>query len=144
LISGDLVNLPLISAAPLAMKTHLFTVIPAFFLGTWMMFVSHKGSTAHRTIGKIYLLLVSITAVAATFIREPSSMGIDLGPLRVGPIHIFVPIAVWGVYGALSSLKRRDIPGHQSAMRGLYFGGMLVAGTLSFIPGRTMWRVFFG
>jgi uncharacterized membrane protein len=29
-------------------------------------------------------------------------------------------------------------------MIGVYVGGLLVAGGLTFIPGRLMWRVFFG
>ena len=29
-------------------------------------------------------------------------------------------------------------------MRGLYFGGLIVAGLLAFAPGRIMYRMFFG
>ena len=29
-------------------------------------------------------------------------------------------------------------------MAGLFLGGLIVAGLLAFIPGRLMWRLFFG
>jgi uncharacterized membrane protein len=29
-------------------------------------------------------------------------------------------------------------------MRGLYFGGLMIAGALTFLPGRIMYRMFFG
>ena len=29
-------------------------------------------------------------------------------------------------------------------MRGLYFGGLIIAGLLTFLPGRIMHRMFFG
>jgi len=137
-------NLAPLAHMPLQIQVHLATILPAFVLGTWMMFVSRKGSSTHRTIGKIYLLLMSITAIAATFIREPSSMGIDLGPLRIGPIHIFVPVTAFSVYTALTSIRRGNIKSHQGAMTGLYFGGLILAGVLSFLPNRLMYRMFFG
>jgi uncharacterized membrane protein len=29
-------------------------------------------------------------------------------------------------------------------MTGLYFGALVLAGLIAFMPGRLMWRVFFG
>jgi uncharacterized membrane protein len=29
-------------------------------------------------------------------------------------------------------------------MAGLFLGGLIIAGVLTFIPGRLMWRLFFG
>jgi uncharacterized membrane protein len=137
-------NLSLIATAPLPVQIHLGTIVPAFVLGTWMIFASKKGSPVHRSVGKAYLLLMSITAVAAIFIREPSLAGMDIGPLRIGPIHIFVVVTAWSVYTALASVRRGDIKSHRGAMLGLYFGGMILAGLFAFLPRRMMWRMFFG
>ena len=38
-------------AAPLAVKIHVATVLPAFLLGTWQIFFSTKGSPLHRATG---------------------------------------------------------------------------------------------
>jgi uncharacterized membrane protein len=123
---------------------HVATVVPAFALGTWLLFGSHKGSLRHRRIGKIYLGLMAVTAVAALFIRSFSDASVTLGPLRLGLLHLFVPLTAHGIYAAFATIRAGDLRGHRLAMRGLYFGAMIVAGLLAFAPGRIMFRTFFG
>ena len=45
---------------------------------------------------------------------------------------------------ALVAARRHAVALHKRAMMGLYFGILLIAGALTFIPGRLMWRLFFG
>lgn len=120
------------------------TVVPAFLLGTWLLFGSTKGSPWHRLAGKTYLVLMAVTAAAATFIRSFADLSITIGPLKLGLIHLFVLLTFHGVYGALATIRKGDIDGHRGAMRGLYFGGLIIAGGLAFAPGRIMYRMFFG
>ena len=64
---------------------HLATVLPAFVIGTYMMF-SRKGSKPHRLMGKIYMALMMTTAVIALFIKA------EVGPQLFGHfgfIHLF-------------------------------------------------------
>ena len=84
---------------------------------------------------RLWKLRMTITATAAIFIR-------DLNPGRFSLFHIFVPMTYWSVFGALWSLRRGDVAGHKRAMLGLYFGGILIAGALTFAPGRMMHRLF--
>jgi uncharacterized membrane protein len=58
-------NIEAIVQAPMAVKVHLATVLPAFAIGTWQIFLSHKGSRYHRALGFVYLGLMTVTAVAA-------------------------------------------------------------------------------
>ena len=37
-----------------------------------------------------------------------------------------------------------NIAAHKASMRGMYFGGLMIAGLLTFIPGRIVYRMFFG
>jgi uncharacterized membrane protein len=134
---------PLLTA-PLAIRLHVVTVVPAFVLGTWLLFGSHKGSPRHRLVGKLYLALMAVTAVAAVFIRSFSDLSVSAGPLRLGLLHLFVPLTAHGIYGAFATIRAGNIRGHRAAMRGLYFGAMIVAGLLAFAPGRIMFRTFFG
>jgi hypothetical protein len=55
--------------APLPVQIHVATVVPAFFVGTYLIFVSRKGARHHRVLGYLYLSLMTITAVAALFVR---------------------------------------------------------------------------
>lgn len=127
----------LIPRAPLAIQIHLATVVPAFFLGTWQIFLSKKGSPAHRTLGAVYLALMTITAIAAIFVQS-------LRPGHFSWIHVFVPLTLFGVASAIWRIRKGDVEGHKRAMLGVYFGGLIIAGALTFYPGRLMYRLFFG
>lgn len=129
-------NVEAITNAPLAVKVHLATVLPAFAIGTWQIFASIKGSHSHRSLGFVYLALMTVTAVAAFFIRSVGHGSLTL-------IHLFVPLTFFGVFSAIWNARRGDIKGHRNAMLGLYAGGLLLAGTLAFLPGRIMHRFLF-
>lgn len=126
-----------IGREPAAVQIHLATVVPAFFLGTWLIFFSKKGSSHHRALGAVYLSLMTVTAIAAIFVRS-------VNPGHFSWIHIFIPLTLNGVFNAVRKVRRKDIKGHRSAMLGLYFGGLVIAGALTFYPGRLMYRLFFG
>jgi uncharacterized membrane protein len=130
-------NIDPILQAPLAVKVHLATVLPAFAIGTWQIFGSAKGSRPHRAWGMTYMVLMVVTAVAAYFIRE-------VGRGSLSPIHLFIPLTFFGVFGALWSAHKGDIKGHRNAMLGLYIGGLLLAGAFALMPGRIMHQFFFG
>ena len=127
--------------APLAIQIHAATVIPAFFVGTWQIFLSKKGARAHRAIGYLYLALMTITAIAALFIHALMPKSPFFG---LSPVHIFVPITLFGVASALYGAWTHNIRAHRNAMIGTYIGGLLIAGSLAFMPGRIMHRVTFG
>jgi len=130
-------NIALLLHAPIAIQVHLLTVVPAFAIGTWQIVFSVKGSRPHRALGFLYLALMTITAGAAFFIRS-------IGKGHLSPIHLFIPLTLFGVISALWHARHGNISGHRWAMLGLYVGGLILAGSLAFLPGRLMHRVLFG
>jgi len=132
-------NLSPLLNAPLPVKIHVATVMPAFVIGTWQMFVSHKGSPAHRRVGYVYLALMTATAITALFVHQINPNGF----LGLSWIHIFVLITLWGVAGAIYGARTHNLPWHKGSMIGLYIGGLLIAGGLAFAPGRIMHQVLF-
>jgi uncharacterized membrane protein len=130
-------NFAAIGEEPLAIQLHLATVLPAFVIGTWLIFGSRKGSPGHRALGAVYLGLMTVTAIAAFFIRS-------IDPGRLSLVHLFIPLTLFGVVGALWNVRRGNIKGHRNAMLGVYFGGLVIAGALTLLPGRLLHRVFFG
>lgn len=127
--------------APLAIKIHVATVVPAFALGTYQIFLSRKGSPFHRGLGYVYLCLMTVTSVAALFVHSLLPNGPLLG---FSPIHLFVPLTLFGVVGALRGAWTHNIPLHRGSMIGVYVGGLLIAGSLALLPGRLMHAVVFG
>jgi uncharacterized membrane protein len=130
-------HLELIAREPFAIQLHLATIVPAFFLGTSLIFFSKKGSPKHRVLGFTYLLLMTVTAIAAIFVQS-------LRPGHFTWVHLFVPITLWGVVAAIWRIRVGDVKGHKQAMLGTYFGGLIIAGAFTFAPGRLMHSLFFG
>jgi uncharacterized membrane protein len=72
---------PLLHAS-LPIKVHVATVLPAFVIGTYQIFLSRKGAIFHRALGYIYLVLMTITSVAALFVRTLMPNGPFLALVR--------------------------------------------------------------
>jgi uncharacterized membrane protein len=131
---------PLLSA-PLTVQIHVATVVPAVAIGAWLILLSRKGAPAHRVLGYLYLVLMAVTAVTALFISEVMP---DSPIFGLSPIHLFVPLTFYGIYGAIRGVQTGDIRLHRRAMISLYCGGILLAGGTAFMPGRIMHGVLSG
>jgi uncharacterized membrane protein len=134
-------NLQPLLHAPLAVQIHVATVIPAFLIGTWQIFFSRKGAPYHRALGYLYLGLMTVTSIAALFVHVLMPKSFFFG---MSPIHLFVPLTLFGVVGALRGAWTHDMALHRNAMLGVYLGGILIAGTFAFMPRRIMNAVVFG
>jgi uncharacterized membrane protein len=131
---------PLLQAS-LPIKIHVATVVPAFILGTYQIFLSRKGAPFHRAVGYLYLGLMTVTSIAALFVQSLMPNGPFFG---FSPIHLFVPLTLFGVVGALRGAWTHNVAMHRSSMISVYVGGMLIAGSLTLLPGRVMHSVVFG
>ncbi len=131
---------PLLNA-PLAVRIHVATVVPAFVIGTWLIFFSRKGQKIHRSLGYVYLTLMTITALTTLFIHRlmPDSPFFGLSP-----VHLLIPVTLFAVVAALRGAWSHNIADHKRAMLILYVSGLLLAGGLTFLPGRIMHAVVFG
>jgi uncharacterized membrane protein len=127
--------------APLAVQIHVATVVPAVFIGTYQIFLSRKGAPWHRVLGYIYLVLMTVTSIAALFVHQLMPRGPFWG---FSPIHLLVPLTLFGVIGALRGAWTHNIAMHRASMIGVYVGGILIAGSLTLLPGRIMHAVAFG
>ena len=120
--------------------THLITVLIAFPIGGWLL-LNRKGTKAHRYLGKPYMVLMLITGFAS--LAMPAALGPTLFG-HFGFIHLFSVLVLFSVPAAIMAIKRGDIAAHRGHMVGLYVGGILIAGTFAFMPGRLMHQVLFG
>ena len=120
----------------LALAVHLATVIPALPLGLYI-FLTRKGGARHKRLGKLWLALMGITAVATLFIRNVGDGGFSF-------IHLASVLTLVSIPQVITSARRGDFAAHRARLLGMFTGAMLVAGGLSFLPGRTMWVWAFG
>lgn len=125
---------PLLTAS-LAIQIHVAVVLAALAVGLYLLF-GPKGRRAHRVLGWAWAVFMLVGAASSLFIMEVS-------PGEFSFIHLFSAAtlisAPLGVYYA----RRHNVSAHRGTMTGLFIGGLLIAGTLSFLPGRLMWQVFF-
>ena len=121
------------------MYLHLATVIPCFVIGTLLLLIK-KGTTIHIFGGRIYMILMLITASITLFM--PS----HLGPIilnHFGWIHSFSFLTLYTVPTAYIAIKKGDIKTHKRKMILLYFGAIIIAGSFTFVPGRYLHSLLF-
>jgi uncharacterized membrane protein len=120
---------------------HLATVVPAFLVGTYIL-LNQKGTPTHRTLGKLFMILMLSTAFISLFMSGGGGTRIfghfGFNHLFVIPVAIFVPRAYFAA-------RRGDIKTHKGSVIGVYVGALLIAGAVAiFTPGRLIHGWLFG
>ena len=119
---------------------HLATVLPAFVIGAFQLF-RRKGTPSHKLLGKIYMLLMLATGLIT--LAMPAAVGSRFFG-HFGFIHAFSFLTLYSVPAAFFAARRGDIKAHRANMIGLYIGGILIAGSFAFAPGRLLHEWLFG
>lgn len=118
-----------------ALATHLLTVIPAIPLGTYII-LSRKGGARHKLLGRVWMALMFITAIATIFIR-------NINDGQFSWIHLFTLLTFIAVPRAIVAARQGRIETHKTHVRNFFVGALLIAGVTAFAPGRTMWQWAF-
>jgi uncharacterized membrane protein len=127
---------PLLNASP-AIQAHAFAAMSAFALGI-VQLSAPKGTLPHRTIGWIWVALMVVVGVSSFFIHQLRLFG------PWSPIHLLSIFTLVALPLAVLAAHRHAVDRHRSAMISIFVGGLVVAGLLTFVPGRIMHAVAFG
>lgn len=132
----------LLSERPLVFF-HLACAIGALVLGVAML-VRRKGTGSHRALGWLWVALMGGAAVSSAFLSGGSLPNLA----GFSPIHLLTAFVLVMLPRAILLARRGDIEGHRKTMRGLYFGGCVIAGAFTLMPGRflgqLLWRHTLG
>ena len=118
---------------------HLVTALAALLLGAFILW-GRKGTWNHHTLGWMWVTLMACTTLSSVFIRDfrlPNLAGYT-------PIHGFTVFVAAMLPLALRHACRGNLVGHRKAMRGIYFGGCVVAGIFTLLPGRFLGSLLWG
>ncbi len=126
-----------ILSAPLVIQIHALAALSATLLGALVLF-RPKGTPAHKLMGRIWVVLMLVTATSAIFINEIRLIG------PFSPIHIFVLVTYGTLFEAIRQIRRGNVAAHQAAMKTLYLAALLLTGAFTLLPGRRMSAVLFG
>jgi uncharacterized membrane protein len=116
---------------------HSFCAVLALIIGTYQL-LSSKGSIGHRFLGYVWCALMGTVAVASLWIHGINQfMGFSFIHLISLYVAVSLPMAV-------IAARQGKIKKHRGIMVGTYCGGLIVAGLLTFAPGRVLGKLLFG
>ena len=129
-------DLGLLAVQPITLQIHIAAALTAFLLGC-IMLVRPKGDPLHKAIGWTWVIAMLVTALS-TF----TFPWVLRGHLSV--IHLLSGWVAISVPAGIAFVRRGDIKAHRRIMTQNFLFGLIVAGAFTFVPGRLMWKVFFG
>jgi uncharacterized membrane protein len=129
-------DLSLLAQAGPAVQIHLAAMLAALALGAVLMSAA-KGRALHRTLGWAFVVIMAAGVIASFFVR-------DLNHGRFSSIHLLSVFTLIVLPLAVMAARRHDLLQHRRRMMMLFYGGLIGAGVFTFVPGRLMWRLFFG
>jgi uncharacterized membrane protein len=120
----------------LAVKVHLAAALGAVGIGAVLM-TGRKGAALHKRLGWTWAGCMMLTALSSFFIRRANGGDLSWIHALSGWVVIALPMA-------LAAARGRRITTHRRMMSGMFYGGLLIAGAFAFVPGRVLFRTFFG
>ncbi|MEO1136446.1 MAG: DUF2306 domain-containing protein [Pseudomonadota bacterium] len=134
---------PLLEAS-WVIQLHAFAAFAAFVLGL-VQLAAPKGTLPHRSLGFVWVVLMAAVTISSIFIRPSQTTGLPISQW-FGWIHVFTIITAYGLIGGIIILVKGgpSLKKHKGPFIGIFFGGIIVAGAFSFMPGRIMHDVLFG
>lgn len=121
---------------PLILSVHIAAAVAALLIGLVIM-ARPKGRGLHKALGWSWVVAMAVTAVSSFGLLLLPGVNMSLIHGLSGYVMIALPIGI-------AAIRRRDIKTHRGTMTGLFIGGLMTAAVLTLLPGRLMWRVFFG
>lgn len=120
--------------APLIIQVHVISACVALLIGT-VIFLRGKGDFVHRMTGRAWVFLMAMVAGSGLFIFELRLIG------PFSPVHLLSVLTLIWLFQAITAVRRGQVQRHLKIMRGIYFGGLMLAGAFTLLPGRLSYRV---
>jgi uncharacterized membrane protein len=118
-----------------AVVAHLASVMLALPLGVSQL-VLPKGTLRHRTVGYIWLALMTFTSLVSFAIHT-------INPGGLSPIHLFSVLTLVFVPIIAIQARRGQVAKHRRAVLGVIIGGLAIAGLFTFLPHRALGVLVF-
>ncbi len=113
---------------PPVVYLHVVAAVAAIVIGGAQL-MRPKGTDSHRAVGWTWVAVMLTLAVSSLWIP---------GFLRFTWIHLFTLLTLVALPLAIYRIRHGNVAGHAKAMKGLYIGGLVVAGIFTLTPGRLL------
>jgi len=114
---------------------HLGTMMVALAL-TPVMLLRKRGDPFHRTLGRIWVGAMILTALISLTIREANHGGFSFIHILSVWTLIQVPLIWW-------TARNHRVAQHRGSVRGMVFGALLIAGFFTFPFNRMLGQFLF-
>jgi len=120
----------------IVVQLHVYAALAALVIGS-VILLRPKGRGLHKALGWSWVVAMATAAISSLFITDLNHGAFSFVHLLSGWVIIALPMAIFAI-------RNRKVDAHRRAMTGMFVGGLIVAGLLTFIPGRVMFEMFFG
>lgn len=121
--------------AKLPIIIHVGAVLPTIPLGGYLL-LAKKGTSTHKSLGKLWMVLMLITATTAIFIKTSG---------QFSWIHLFVPMTFHAAWKVMATARAGNIKAHKNHLVRTYLLALMIPGLAAFaVPGRMMHVMLFG
>lgn len=125
-----------LNAAPL-IQAHAVLAVASIVLGG-LQFALPKGTPTHRAVGWAWVAAMAVVALSSFGIHELRIIG------AFSPIHLLSVLVLFALWQAIRLARKGDIARHKRTMVRVYVLALLITGGFTLLPGRLMYRIFFG
>ncbi len=115
-------------SVPTPILIHMSAAFSALALGI-VMLARRKGTFSHKILGRVWAALMLTVAVSSLWV--PSF-------LHFTWIHLFTLLTLVMLPWAIYKIRTGDVAGHARSMKGLFIGGLVIAGVFTLVPGRLL------
>lgn len=130
-------NLSPLLNTPVYLQIHIVCALVSVALGAFVV-LRRKRDRVHKVSGYIWTVAMATVALSSFWIREFALVG------PFSPIHLLSVLTLWSLWAGIRHAVAGRIQAHRRVFRNLYWYGLLVAGTVNFLPGRRMNQTVFG
>ena len=116
------------AAIPMPVLLHLTAALSALILG-FVMLARRKGTASHKVLGRVWVALMLTVAISSLWMPRF---------LHLTWIHLFTLLTLVSIPLALYRIRTGNVEGHAAAMKGLFIGGLVIAGIFTLVPGRLL------
>jgi len=129
------IDLSRLLTIPLVLQIHIASALLAFFIGLWIL-AGPKGRGMHKKLGWIWVIAMTSTAVSSFWLT-------GINGDKFSWIHGLSAWTLIGLPMGIYAIRKKQVQKHAKNMKGMFLGAMIIAGLFTFLPGRTMWHLFF-
>ena len=126
---------PLLNALP-PIPSHAFAAVAALGIGIFQL-VRRKGTSSHKIVGWMFVVILAYVAVSGLFIHEIRIVG------PFSHIHILSFVTLGALAIGIVSARKHRISAHKRVMMLVFFLALVVTGLFTLLPGRIMYEVLF-